>query len=595
MRSTGRRVCLAAAVMAATAVSGVARANAAVSLQRTDYALGTGETASAMAVGDVDGKNGPDLVAASASADALTVLLNNGDGTFGTPVSSPLPAGCGPVQLELYDFENAVGQQIPDGNLDALVFCTGSGYIVTLAGNGNGTFSGAQTIPVNLDSDRFTAKDRFAIGAFGYYARTPILALADADNSNPDDDGGTFCAFDDFADPPPTGGCLSTDTYPAILGGSLMVPVDFSGAGQQDVITEGVDGLTIWGQDPGPPTEPAPAVWSADVLPDSYVPGSTEFTRPGAPTAIATGDLDGNGLQDIVTVSATGNSPQGDQLNTIMDRGAAGFGAASSFPTLDGVDAIVTGDFDGDGHTDVLAANGYGQAVVQSGDGSGNLGADSTVIPLIGNGNPDYSTVVQAAEADIDDNGTPDVVVLDDEAGTFEVLKNLNPGTTPTPAPTPQPPPSVPAPTPRPIAAPAQTPPPASTTGKGSSGSTARPLAGISRLTSKVKLDHHDVLTLGQAANPRTSSVSLTLTVPAAKGKETTAATSRGAAKSKRVVVGRATIRIPAGAKRPLAVTFDAAGRRLLAGHAHLAAQLTILAASSGGATQTEQRKVTIS
>ena len=578
-------------------VSGVARADAAVNLQRTDYALATPQ--SAMAVGDVDGKNGPDLVAVSGTANTLTVLLNHGDGTFGDPVSSLLPSGCGPVQVQLYDFEGAAGPgTAPDGHLDALVACASSGYLVSLAGNGDGSFGAAQTLPSpNLNSDRFSAADRFAIGAFGYYSRAPIIAFANPDNSDFEDDSGFFCASDNFATPGASPTCEfasdeepgTTELYPSIAGGSFMTPVDFSGAGQQDVITEAGDGLTIWGQDPGPPTEPAPAVWSGQTLPGSYVPGSTAFTSSGQPSAIATGDLDGSGRQDIVTVSATGDTPQGDQLNTIMDLGAAGFGAAKSFPTLDGVRAIVTGDFDGDGHTDVFAANGYGQAVVQSGDGSGNLGSDANVIPLLGDGNPDYADVVQADEADIDDNGTPDVVVLDDQAGMFEVLHNLNPGTVPTPAPTPQPPPPVPTPTPLPISHPGS--------GPGAAVVAAKPLSGLSKLTSRVNLGHHDVLTVGQAANPPTSSVSLTLTVPAAKGKSKTATAHAARAKpvaSKRVVLGRATITIPAGARRPLTLKLNGAGRRLVAGHGRVSARLTILAAGSGGAKQTKQRKLTI-
>jgi hypothetical protein len=261
----GRRVCLVAAVVAATAASGVARASAAVNFQRTDYALATSQ--SAMAVGDLDGKNGPDLVAVSGSANDLTVLLNNGDGTFGAPAIYPLPGGCGPVQVELYDFEGPTGPgSAPDSNLDALVACATSGDLVSLAGNGNGSFGAAQTLPnPNLNSDHFEAKDRFAVGAFGYYARTPIVAFADPDNNNPEDDEGFFCSSDDFAAPGASAGCEfpfemepgTNSDYPALEGGTLMVPVDFDGSGQQDVITEADDGLTIWGQTPGPPTEPA--------------------------------------------------------------------------------------------------------------------------------------------------------------------------------------------------------------------------------------------------------------------------------------------------------------------------------------------------
>jgi hypothetical protein len=172
MWGPGQRVCLVAALTAVMATAGAARASAAVSFARTDYALGA--TQSGMAVGDLDGKDGPDLVAASAATGNLTVLLNHGDGTFGAPVTYPLPAGCAADQVQLSDFENTAGQQTPDGNLDAIMYCANSGRLVTLAGNGEGGFVEPQTIPLYLPGYEPGYQSNFAIGAFGYSTRTPV-------------------------------------------------------------------------------------------------------------------------------------------------------------------------------------------------------------------------------------------------------------------------------------------------------------------------------------------------------------------------------------------------------------------------------------
>jgi hypothetical protein len=121
-------------------------------------------------------------------------------------------------------------------------------------------------------------------------------------------------------------------------------------------------------------------------------------------------------------------------------------------------------------------------------------------------------------------------------------------------------------------------------------------LTGITRLTSRVRLGHGSALILGQAVNPPTSSVAVTLSVSPPKVKTTGHAVRADDRRSKRIVVGRATIRIPSGARRPLRLTLNRSGRRLLAGHARISASLTLVATSSGsGATkQTEQRKLTI-
>ncbi|MHC4210106.1 MAG: FG-GAP repeat domain-containing protein, partial [Planctomycetota bacterium] len=45
-------------------------------------AYGAGSRPSSVAVGDLDGVNGPDLVVANSDSDDVSVLLNQGDGTF---------------------------------------------------------------------------------------------------------------------------------------------------------------------------------------------------------------------------------------------------------------------------------------------------------------------------------------------------------------------------------------------------------------------------------------------------------------------------------------------------------------------------------
>jgi len=85
----------------------------------------------AVAVGDVNGDSFPDLILTSncqphtCAGGTLTLLLNNGDGTFGSPQDLSATKG-GPV---------AVGDVNGDGKLDLV---TGAGVLL---GNGDGTFT----------------------------------------------------------------------------------------------------------------------------------------------------------------------------------------------------------------------------------------------------------------------------------------------------------------------------------------------------------------------------------------------------------------------------------------------------------------------
>ena len=271
-----------------------------------------------------------------------------------------------------------------------------------------------------------------------------------------------------------------------------MVAVDFRGDNQQELLTVGGSrGVVVFG--------------IVDVPNRVWTDSEIDFGQSvGGALALAVGDLNGDGRPDVVT--GTGSSSAG-VVNTIAAPAGQSLvnTAPKSFPSIVGLFHLVTGDFDGDGHVDVLAAGGYGHAAVHAGDGTGALGAPQDV-PLVGAGNPAYTTVADAAEADVDRNGTADAVVLDELHGTFEVLRNLvapppapgAPGGGGAPAPAPVVPITPAAPKPAPVA-----PKPG-------------PLTGLSGLVSSATADSSFILTLGKAANPPTRAVTLTLTVSGA-------------------------------------------------------------------------------
>ncbi|MFN7948616.1 MAG: FG-GAP-like repeat-containing protein [Blastocatellia bacterium] len=129
------------------------------------------------------------------------------------------------------------------------------------------------------------------------------------------------------------------------------------------------------------------------------------------PLALAAGDLDGNGAEDVI---AAYRSPAGGLIaihRGLVSRGAAQRSDVPFEPTAEVYSVpvnpqfVAAGDFDGDGRSDVIVtARGSNTLFLLSGDGRGRLGAP-TVIEL-----PGAVTAMSAGEINRLD-GQPEVVV----------------------------------------------------------------------------------------------------------------------------------------------------------------------------------------
>jgi hypothetical protein len=94
--------------------------------------LGSSKGPTWIAVGDFNNDGVPDL-AVTTSANTVDISLGNGDGTFQTYTSVSLGAGVNPQSVAVADFDG-------DGNLDLAVACYGANALGILLGNGDGTF-----------------------------------------------------------------------------------------------------------------------------------------------------------------------------------------------------------------------------------------------------------------------------------------------------------------------------------------------------------------------------------------------------------------------------------------------------------------------
>ncbi len=96
--------------------------------------LATGSTPASVVTADVDADGWDDIVTANGNADSVSVLVNNGDGTFAAAVGYPTGGYAG----------NLVSQDLnEDGAPDLLLNSNGS--LALLLNNGDGTYAAAKT------------------------------------------------------------------------------------------------------------------------------------------------------------------------------------------------------------------------------------------------------------------------------------------------------------------------------------------------------------------------------------------------------------------------------------------------------------------
>jgi hypothetical protein len=286
---------------------------------KTDFA--TGANPNSVAIADLNGDTKPDLVTAnSAPSNTVSVLLGNGDGSFG--VKTDFATDANPQSVAIADFDLNGSTDLAVANYDA-------NTVSVLLGNGDGSFGaktdfGAGRNPLSVAIGDLNGDDipDMAVANYSFFNGSwwASVLLGNGD--------GTFA---------PT-----SHVQPGAVGLAAIAIGDLNGDVKADLIVTNIFNP-----------------WLASVLLGN---GDGTFGQPNqnnigaGPYSIAIADLNGDAKPDIATANYFNQD-----VEALLGNGDGTFETVVPFGAGNYPRSIAIGDLNGDGKPDLAAANAVGE------------------------------------------------------------------------------------------------------------------------------------------------------------------------------------------------------------------------------------------
>ena len=333
--------------------------------------IAVGRGPSSVVIGDFDGDGKNDLAVANALSGDVTVLRGDGTGHLKPFPGSPFPGGANAFDMVAADVDG-------DGKLSLVIANHDEKHVTVLRNDGHGRF--ATTV---LEADVAPHVHGVAVAAFD---GRPALALNDKTR------GGVLII---------SGGrsrFVRTGAEPY----RNVIAADLNGDGRPDLAVplRGEHAVAVLFND-----------GKGGFLP---APGSPFSTGANLPFAVAAGDFDGDGTRDLAVVTYSGNVADASQDGVVVLRGRS-FQKAWSGKTGHAPTAIAVGDVNGDGIDDIAVCN-EGGADVTVLLGSKNGLREAPGSPFAAGPHPSG-----VALGDLDGDGHADLAVVLPETNEIRV------------------------------------------------------------------------------------------------------------------------------------------------------------------------------
>ena len=373
----------------------------------TAYPAGTNPVGAI--TGDFNGDGKPDVAVLNAGSNNVSILLNNGDGTF--QPAKDFDLGNSMSSIFIGDFNG-------DGKLDLALFRSGNsatadnGEVRILLGNGDGTFQAPVVTTLT------PAAANLNVGDFDGDKRADLVVK----NDDPSTSSVSIEVLLGKGD-----GAFHTPNPIAVpnMSGTASAVADLSGDGKLDIAVATSDGvLLLLGQGNG-----------------TFQQGSSLALAPGfTANTIWPVDFNGDGTLDLVVESRDVSCSNGEihicttaeRLSVFLGTGHGNFGAedllvaaSAGFHSTGILLGIAFGDFNGDGNLDVLDTGPTGSLP--------NLGPRSLQVRLARKDGtlalpidfPNAGNILAAA--DLNGDHLADFMAVDPSTGNLNVYLNDSP------------------------------------------------------------------------------------------------------------------------------------------------------------------------